>query len=1563
MKRLFLTAVCGLFLAPASFAIVDTNNNGVSDFWERAQNNGELFPATFDPQADSDSDGWTNAQEAAAGTDPFDPNPPDGLIRPEITHIPAVLGGPDENGIPVLGSPEAVTVTWPTLVGKQYTLLFSPDLSEGSWIPVGDPFIAYGGVCKYDFYEVSAADKCFWRVSVGDVDSDSDGLTNHEEFELGTSSSDSDSDGDGLPDAQEVTLGTAPNNSDTDSDGVSDAEEVASGHDPKSNQSFPPRWVCTSRYGTGAATPPYVWADWDSSLLQRFESGNVTAASLAGHLATLVFPGSVPETSTLPDGYAAYLGTAGGYRSGVWYGALSQVRCWLQAKPAVSTETKRTVLRITTSSRQPYGQEKETLPPVIEELEVVIPANATQSEPIDLLPTFGGLPELDEEQQITTRLVPVEVRQRIPVIPDDGGETTYHYRTVTSVPRDQPTPGVEITRKSIVGNQVTISAKIYDVLSDVTEGAVGQTPKLWVNSRLVPPVAGDKNGVYRLDDYSCLLYPGRNEINVAVENSLGSWANHKLVIEGDELQGYEFAGQSVRVPEQPTYPVVYEIIGVDAQENQMLTLNLGGKSVNLGHEQNAALPGPQRFRSKPFISVNLPATASPEQVDELPVDKPVFLAGLQEDLNVEIPLPDLEDPYELSSPQGGIELTSPATIEILETGERNLSLQFSARGIGSSPMVNATLETFQGDRALQNVAATFQSAYQAAFYNLEEEAKEDLFSFSVTGLTAKDGYNSLDFAFVGNETPEFTGNYHTFRFDSPSKSGVRVYSADWKRNVVLDGVTARPQDIWYPVASDADLSGFSEALAASGCRVVGMTDVNGGFDDAPLKRSFLVRGPPGHSFQAFDKLYAAQGRPQRSQTFGADGTNGVALAGELNRVQTDDDLPASARNALGLEIASTYQFHNGFEDYVPKTHQPYVDPGTGIPQPNSWTMRGSSLPDHPQSNPTPWTVTSTLSDPARAASVSGIVKLDTTAENTTYYATTSATAPWNLTGARAVSLRFKLLTHDATNGADGAFQLAAGDGSRTWTCQVAPSQVKIQGTAITLPVAKFPGGLIDGRFHTLQFNLSGTGNDAVVSIDGEVLTATATAQSGSLNGIAFGDPGAGVAGKLEVETLAFENSELMYQYGVYDSDAYADSDEIDGANNILLYLRSKGQAFRTSAVARWVRVLDPKVHEWLLEKYTGKSDDGSEQELHILANSDVWLGSIVDMDVSTDYGSVFNLWDSKVTNTLVLDSEETKIWSTDRTREDMELAGILMGWVYQQHEYKVWLAILEGRDADAILIEKKHLVENIVKCAKRVETTLEVGGEIAISMTYEIADYAITIKDLSQGEYMAMVGFIPLVPSSTARAFKFLNKADGATIEAIHQLSKKLGDFPSGRPEFPNVNLPGNKRVLDFNKIFANADDAEAVARARNLTANELIPNSGYSGHRLLDTFSNSNVSVFNTKQPVKAYRCFSSNPNISEFGPSGGFLMFEKPVHRTQVEVDYALGKKTEGFFLKNPDGSSAYDRYVEVEIPEGVYVYMGYAADQGGNFKGGGTQFWIDDAVRDGINWNVPWNELPQY
>jgi hypothetical protein len=219
-------------LAPCGFAILDINNNGVSDLWEREHNAGELFPASFDPQANYDADDWTNELEAAAGTDPYNANPPDGCIRPVTEHIPTVMG--EQNGIPYVVTPEAIKVTWPTLVGKQYTLLFSPDLLQGSWLPVEDPFIANGSEVTYNF-PISQADKYFWRVAVMDADTDGDGLNNHEEHVFGTNPNLSMT-FPGIPDAWlaanfPTAQGFDPNG-DPDEDDINNALENQLGLDP-----------------------------------------------------------------------------------------------------------------------------------------------------------------------------------------------------------------------------------------------------------------------------------------------------------------------------------------------------------------------------------------------------------------------------------------------------------------------------------------------------------------------------------------------------------------------------------------------------------------------------------------------------------------------------------------------------------------------------------------------------------------------------------------------------------------------------------------------------------------------------------------------------------------------------------------------------------------------------------------------------------------------------------------------------------------------------------------------------------------------------------------------------------------------------------------------------------------------------------------------------------------------------------------------------------------------------------------------------------------------------------
>ena len=224
VKRPLLWLVFAAICLP-SLAFVDSNDNGMSDIWEEQHNNGQLFPPNIDPQADADGDGWSNAEESVAGTDPFSPNPPAGYLSPQIARIPAVFVIPAGGGDPLLESPEAVTVTWPTVPGKHYTLQFTPDLQATNWLAVEAGFIGNGNGVTYSF-ALEEQDKLFWRVAVTDVDSDNDGLTNAEEHVLGSNPENSDSDGDGVMDAVERARGSDPTKLDTDNDLTNDGADA-----------------------------------------------------------------------------------------------------------------------------------------------------------------------------------------------------------------------------------------------------------------------------------------------------------------------------------------------------------------------------------------------------------------------------------------------------------------------------------------------------------------------------------------------------------------------------------------------------------------------------------------------------------------------------------------------------------------------------------------------------------------------------------------------------------------------------------------------------------------------------------------------------------------------------------------------------------------------------------------------------------------------------------------------------------------------------------------------------------------------------------------------------------------------------------------------------------------------------------------------------------------------------------------------------------------------------------------------------------------------------------------
>jgi len=108
----------------------------------------------------------------------------------------------------------------------------NPD-TDGDGLPDGyEVFVSFTNPLLWD----SEGD----GISDGERDSDGDGLTNYEEFLLGTNPNSSDTDGDGLTDYEEVhTYGTDPLNPDTDNDGLTDYEEIhVFGTDPLNPDTF-----------------------------------------------------------------------------------------------------------------------------------------------------------------------------------------------------------------------------------------------------------------------------------------------------------------------------------------------------------------------------------------------------------------------------------------------------------------------------------------------------------------------------------------------------------------------------------------------------------------------------------------------------------------------------------------------------------------------------------------------------------------------------------------------------------------------------------------------------------------------------------------------------------------------------------------------------------------------------------------------------------------------------------------------------------------------------------------------------------------------------------------------------------------------------------------------------------------------------------------------------------------------------------------------------------------------------------------------------------------------------
>jgi uncharacterized protein (DUF1800 family) len=152
-----LLILCGI--AATAWAGPDQNGNQLSDIWEVLYNAPGLVAGN-----DNDGDGYTNAEEEKAGT-----NPLQSASRPSLVFAP--LPG------------DLVSVTWDGFAGKNYELWVRQDLDAGNWL-LATNSVGAGEPISWTI-PTAALDHSFFRLGISDPDSDGDTLTDWEERLLG----------------------------------------------------------------------------------------------------------------------------------------------------------------------------------------------------------------------------------------------------------------------------------------------------------------------------------------------------------------------------------------------------------------------------------------------------------------------------------------------------------------------------------------------------------------------------------------------------------------------------------------------------------------------------------------------------------------------------------------------------------------------------------------------------------------------------------------------------------------------------------------------------------------------------------------------------------------------------------------------------------------------------------------------------------------------------------------------------------------------------------------------------------------------------------------------------------------------------------------------------------------------------------------------------------------------------------------------------------------------------------------------------------------------------------
>ena len=209
---------------------VDTDGDGLSDYSEVAgwisvfYFGGEVFAlrvASNPLIADTDGDGLTDDLECSSRLNPKskDTNG-DGVIDVvgEPLPIPDWLLDTEGDGL----NDAVEKMGWSIIVSNSVGN-FTVSVNSDPYVKDTD----FDGLTDFEEYNLNTNPRV--------PDTDEDGITDFDERQLGTSPILFDTDGDGLSDGVELSFGSDPKKSDTDGEGLSDFQEFLFGSDPTSN--------------------------------------------------------------------------------------------------------------------------------------------------------------------------------------------------------------------------------------------------------------------------------------------------------------------------------------------------------------------------------------------------------------------------------------------------------------------------------------------------------------------------------------------------------------------------------------------------------------------------------------------------------------------------------------------------------------------------------------------------------------------------------------------------------------------------------------------------------------------------------------------------------------------------------------------------------------------------------------------------------------------------------------------------------------------------------------------------------------------------------------------------------------------------------------------------------------------------------------------------------------------------------------------------------------------------------------------------------------------------------